>query len=456
MRPRVPYRAVALATALMGAGAYAAAQIAEDEGGARAALGIDLRIEVDDGDPEFRTGFDLDLISATRTQRLRFSGDFGLAVPLDDPGQADFRDPRYALEYLRDTGRSQFSFSSSFTRREVDDRFGQDLDGDGDFDEDDVALIGGGTQESRVASLGLILGATDPVGAEFSYRYNERTFTGTVDPDLEDRRTDEFTAALRLDVDPTLRLRLTGSLRETDQAGLIPETDERRRIGLGAEWQARPDFGLNGEVAYSRIDREQLILGLPVVTERDGIDVSLGATLDRPGTQYSLDFSRLLNQGGFVRSAEVGARYTLPRDTTFEAAIGTTELPSGADFTTARLAYSRETRNGAMALSLSRDATFNSDDEEVQRTILQGSYSMVLPDDAQLGLSARLTESDFTLPATPDLSSTRLSVTYSRPMTEDWNLATGLSWQRTRQDGAAARTDERVFVGLERRFVFRR
>lgn len=443
------YRAGLAAGALMMIAPVAISQIAEADGGARIEAGLDLRLELDNGDPEFRTGFDIDLISATRTQRLSFSGDFGVVVPLDDPDAAEFRDPNYGLDYVRDTGRSRLSFGAGFSRRDLDGRIRTNADDP--FDEDDLTLVDGGTEERRQLQAALELGLTDAVGAEIRYSFDERLYSPDADPRLEDRRRDEVGVTLRFDVSQTLRLGASAQWSLTEEDTGLADRDERLSLGVDAAWQLRPDIEVTAALAYSRIETEDG----PVFVDRDGIDVRLGLGIDRPNGDYSFGASRVLNATGFVTSVDASRRFELPRGVELTTTLGATQVPSGNTYGTGALALSRETRSGALSLSLSQTATINNDDEEVRRRILQGNYRLDLPREAALTLGLSMTESVFIDGADPDLTSARVSLGYDYPLSEQWNLGGGVDWQVTREEGGPEDEDYRLFLTLQRRFILR-
>lgn len=452
------YRAGPWASLALGVCAVAAsAQVAEDEGGARAVAGFDIRLEVDNGDPELRTGFDLDLITATRTQRLGFSGDFGLTVPLDNIDAASMTDPRYGIDYLRDTGRSRFTFSADYSETDIASLRALEDDLETEFDESTLTISEDGSRERRQAAIGLVLGLNNPVGVDLRYSYDETLYTDVTDPDLEDRRRDAFSAGLRLDVDPTLSFNLNTLWRHTDTEGATPDEETRREVGLSASWQALPELRLTGSATYVNIVTDTIAMMVPSRTEQSGVNLGLGATLDRPNGSYRLNFSRNLSTLGYTNSVELGRDWELARGAEIDAQLGLVELPNGSVYPTAGLSYSRDTApGGRLNLSLNRTAAINSDDDEVLRTVLRASYGADLAQGARWSLSGRLTDSDYVNGTEPDIASARLSASYSRPLTEDWDLSAGLSWQVTREDGAADDTDNRIFLSLERRFTFRR
>ncbi|MEM1232549.1 MAG: hypothetical protein AAGH70_00355 [Pseudomonadota bacterium] len=444
-----------MAAALAGAGAIVAAQIAEEEGGVRAIAGLDMRLEFDDGDTEFRTGLDLDVISATRTQRLSFSGDFGIRVPLDDPGAAELRDPRYGIAYLRDTGVSRLTLGAEYGRRDLD---GNSAPDDGlPFDEDDLLFINGGTEERTRVTASLETGLIDPIGVELRYSFDERLYSNGADPDLEDTTREELGVALRFDVNRTLRVGTQLSWSVEDQGnGPIPDRDERFSAGFDVTWQALPELEVTGELSYARIDSEALVMGVAVQSDRDGTNLRFGARLDRPNGDLSVDFGRDLNTTGSVTTLDVTRSLALPRSAQLDVTLGAAELPSGSVYGTGAIRYAQDTRLGSLSASFSQTATINGDDEEVLRRIFQSAYAMDLPREARFGVSGQFTDSEIVQGLDPDITSARIAVDYSRPLTEDWSFGAGASWQRTREAGGAESTDNRLFLTLERRFTFRR
>lgn len=455
MGGRARYQAGALAAAFTTVGAITAAQIAEEDGGVQAIVGVDLRIELDNGDPEFRTGFDLDLISATRTQRLSFSGDIGVRVPLDDFGGAEVDDPRFGLDYLRDTGRTRLTFSADYVRQDIDDiSFPTTDDG---FEEGDLTIIDGGVRERRQAAFGLELGVTDPIGATFNYSLDDQDYIDTTDPDLDDTRTEQYSVGLRLDVDRTLRFTIDAGYRMRETGGTLPEVDTRTTLAFGGRWQALPNLLLDGSIAYAKTESEVSPGTVNLVSSKDGVNVVFGATFQQSATsRLRFDLSRILNQAGYVTTAEISATYNLPQDATLNTMIGATRLPSGEVYPVWSLSYDRDTRLGDLTGALRRSATVNGDDEEVVRSTLEGGYRMALPQDARIGFTGRLTESEFVDGTQGDVSTASVSVNYNRPLTEDWDFATGVRWQRTEEDGVGSDSDNSLFLSLERRFSFRR
>lgn len=444
----------------LAAGAWvlgAHAQVADEDGGARLNAGIDLRLVLDDGTPEFRTGFDLDLISATRTQRLSFSGDFGVTVPLEDIETAGFSDPRYGISYLRDTGRSRVEIGASL-RRQALDRV-QILDPDAPFEEADLITTDGGTLEQRTLRAAVELGLNDPFGMQLSYTLNQRLYEGTTDPDLLDTTTETVAAGLRLDVDPALQLTLNADrqLREQGNPG-DPVFEERERVTarVGVAWQMRPNLGLDAGIGMVRIDTDTTVLGVTTTDLRDGLEADLALSLDRPNGGYRFNLSQRLSASGEVTSLDLARDLNLPGDADISVGVGLTELPSGNVYGTGALSYSRDTRSGALSFSLRHAAAVNSDDDEVQRTIAQAGYNGDLPRGARWSLSGQLTNSAYVQGTEPDIASARLSLSYARPLTEDWDLSTGVTWRTTREDGADQTEESTLFLSLERRFTFRR
>ena len=450
------YSALALASVSLAAlGGFAAAQIADADGGVRADADLEFRIELDNGDPEFRTGIDLDLITATRERRLSFSGDFGVVVPLDDIEAAEFDDPRYGVDYLRDTGRMQLAIGADLRRRDIDDRTFEDPDAP--FDEDALTVIEGGTEEQRAFDFNLALGATDPLGVEISYSYDDRIYTDAADPDLRDRIRQEAGLAFRLEADQTLTFGMSTQWTLDDEdPGLGSQRDERVRAGADVMWQIRPDLEITAELAYARSEVEsELAGGVLVIQDRDGLNMRFGLGLDRPNGGYRFDISRILHAPGFVGNVNLTRSFELPRGAEVSVSLGAANLPNGETYGTGAFTYDRDLRRGVVALSFTQDATLNGAFDAVERRILEGSYRLDLPRDARIALSGRLTDSDFVDPAGTDLETARLAVNYSRPLTERWDIGAGASWRLTREDGADDRTDERVFFSLERRFSIR-
>ena len=452
MKRAAPYLAgaSALAAALWAPGLWA--QVAEADGGARFVGQLDMSLEIDDGETTYRTGFDIDLISATRTQRLSFSTDVGLELDLSN-FETDWADPSYQLEYLRDNGQSRITALIGYASREVD---GSILDLSTAFDETDL-IEDDGTRESRQLNLGFEWGMQDPFGGNLSYTYSDTIYTDTSDPDLFDRTSETLSGSLRFDIDRTLSVTLDASAQLTQEEDLTQSETETLRAGVGVNWQLRPDIALNGRVGLSRVEQDQLLFGIfPSNTVREGGEASLSATFDRPNGNYGLSWSTGLNTLGRQSTIELSRSLELPNGRSLSGSIGQTFLPTGPDFTIGSLSYSQETQRGQIEVSASRAASVSALDAEVVRTQLTAGYSGELNNNASWSITGTWLDSDFVNPINPDIRSSNLSLRYNMMLTSDWDLATGISLRETREDGSAANDRATLFLTLERTFVVRR
>jgi hypothetical protein len=459
VRRGYPYLAGAFALAIGLCPLGVQGQIPEPLGGAWIDGTLSFRLENDDGESELRTGFDLGLSTATRTQLLRFSGNFGLTVPLDDLDTTDFDDPRYELEYLRDNGQSRISANAFFETTDVDGTAvvfdpGADL---GDFDEIDL-IEDEGTRERRQLSLGLEWGLQDPVGGTLFYNLDEIDYRDTSDPDLVDSRSTEISGSLRADADRTLRFVLDASRRltEEDSTAFNPETKtERLRAGLGLAWQMTPVLGLDGRLGWSEITETQTIGGIDFVDEEEGSELALAFTLDRPNGTWALGYDRALTSVGTQDTLQLTRQVGLPRGAVVTASLGMHHMPSGETYAIGAFDYGRDTRRGRINLSARRDAEVNSDNLEVLRNQIRASYSEDLPDGARWTVSASFFQSDYTDPAEADVATSQLSLNYARPLTADWELSSGIRLSETHEEGTDTDRSTTVFIGLERQFRLR-
>jgi hypothetical protein len=434
-------------------------QIPEPLGGVWIEGALSFRLESDDDEPEFRTGFDLGLSSATRTQLLRFSGDFGLTVPLDDIGETDFDDPRYELEYLRDNGQSRISASAFIETSDIDGTavvFDPDAD-PGDFDEFDL-IEDDGTRERRQLSAALEWGLRDPVGGTLFYEFNETTYSDTADPDLVDSRSTEISGDLRLNADRTLRFVLDASRRLTKEDGnqFIPETEtDILRTGLGSLWQMTPVLEFDGRLGWAEITETRSVGAADIVDAEKGAEIALAFALDRPNGSWALGYDRALTGVGEQDTLRLTRALELPRGAAIIASLGARYMPSGETYAIGSFDYGRDTRRGRISLSASRDAEVNSDDFEVLRSRLRASYSEDLPDGASWTVSGGFFGSDYADPAEADIATTQLSLNYARPLTRDWDLSGGIQLRETREEGIDTERATTVFLSLERQFRLR-
>jgi len=428
------------------------AQVPEELGGLLVEGDLSFRLESDDGEPEFRTGFDFGIRSATRTQILRFSGDYGLVVPLDGDGDTEFLDPTYRAEYLRNNGQTQITVSGFFQSTDVDGFalvFDPDADPD-DFDEGDL-VDDDGTRQRHDLDLGFEWGLRDPVGGTLSYSRSEITFIDTADPDLTDSLTTELAGTLRLDADPTLRIILDAShlMREEDD---IPSTEtDTRRAGVRTIWEMTPVLTFDGRLGWTRTVETEF--GVDDV--REGAEIAIDLGLDRPNGNWELSYDRVLTGVGNQNTLAVTRELALPGGADVAASLGVTHMPSGEHYGIGFLRYDRATQRGRINLFASRNVQVNSDDDEVIRDRFQASYSEPLPWGGSWSLSGSVFASDFTDPAENDLTTGQVSVNYAMPLTRDWDLSSGVTWREIREDGSDTDRESFLFISLERSFEFR-
>ena len=437
----------------------ASGQIAEENGGAQVAADLRFRLESEDGEASLRTGLDLNLLTATRTQSLRFSTDFGVVVPFDGDDDVTMADPRYTVSYLRDNGRSRINVNLSYRETDVD---GQIIDPDPeqepepgeDFDETDL-IADDGTRQQTSARVGLTWGLIDPWGGSISYGLSSRRYVGTSDPDLIDRDTQSLGIDLRFDLDPTVQLTTGVSARLSEDDNATMREVEAISSYIGLSWQIAPDLRFSGQAGYSENTVTQMVMGSPVSSRTEGATLGLNLTLDLPNGSLSWDADRRLTTLGLITETGLSRTLSLPRGRSVEARIGVAGMPSGEAYWIGSLGYSQDTRLGQFSLAASRSVAVNSEDDEVLRSALRASYGQDLANGASWSVSGSYNLSEFTDPTEADRESTRLSLNYNTPLTQDWDLATGVRWQETRTDGAASSDRNTIFVSVERRFSWR-
>ncbi len=445
------------------AGALQGVAQADELRGIRAFVSVDQRFEFADNrslsDPadgtsaRSLTSIGLRIQSETRLEQFLF--DTGTTLSLGrDPGvtnRSRFSDPRLRLSYTREGADSLFSASGNIRRSRVDFTrpLTDFLDEEGELvlPEDFEDLIGTGRRLTYNAETRLEFGReAAPFGLAMRAGVSGIDYSA---PTLADVRRHNIGATARMRVSPVTDLTVSADhsrFRRED----IADTDRRTNaLSFGVTHDLDPVTQISGAIGYTRISTREF-----------------GFTTRSSGTTGQLGLARILPDGVVsaraqqARSPDGGSRANLVLAREWErptgalaGSVGATRSPGGDVNLIGSLDLRRDTPDGVVVAGLQRSVSVDADDNERLRTTINLRYTHEVNALSRFTLRAAHAHSAGT-PTATRVSRTDLSATYSRDLTRDWSLNTGVSY-RLRSTGAGARaTSPVVFVGLGSTFAF--
>ena len=394
----------------------------------------------------------LRLQSETRTQQFRLETGTSFTYGRDPRvSLPEWSDPRLALSYSREGADSLFTFSGSIQRSRFDfDRPLSDfIDEDGELvlpeDFDDLTATGRRVTynlQSRLelgreaAPFGLTLRA-GASGIDYSV------------PTVNDQRRHNLGATARMRLSPVTSLFLTADHDRFRRDDVLATDRRTNAISLGVTHDLDPVSRVNFAIGHTRIDTR-----------------ILGFNFRSSGTTGQLGFARAAPDGTFnagltVGRVPAGTRSTLQFSRDWErptgalgGSIGATRAPNGDSNLIGSLTFREDLPNGRFTARVERSVTTDVDDNERLRTSINVVWAQDLTDISRFSLRLTHARSNST-PTAVRVSRTDIGATYSRDLTPDWALNTGVTY-RLRSDGTGASARSPViFIGLGTTFETR-
>lgn len=399
------------------------AQSTEEEGGVLLRFGLTLgaaaqsnrTLDVDDpgNSTEIFSDLSLGLSSRTRTQALSF--DLGGRLRAVDAPEGVFVDqglatPSAALRYSLTGARAQLNLSARYSEVDLADNSvltNEDgslslLDGDATRRSTTLEARHDWNTDTRVR-YGAFARYTDT-------RFSNGTATDLDGTDLNDTQRLTLGASATLDLTTAARLATTLSYSTFEEDGVDGE---------------RITWALNNALT---IDRP---LG--------AVTFSLGATDVEEGTRLN---------------ASVGRIYETPR-ATFSGEIGVAREVSGDAVLVGSAGVAYPLPRGALSFGLTRNViSSDTQDQERLNTQVSFGYDQELTPLSGFALDAVFAQAEDTATDTT-FSDTTLSATYTRTLTRDWNMDTGLRHRFSDDDGIGTARSNEVFFNLRREFITR-
>ncbi len=353
------------------------------------------------------------LSSETRTQSLNLDLSGRLrnvnapdSFALDD----GFTTPSARLSYSRSGATSKLNLSARLAENDLSDS-SLLIDDDGSFN----IIAGDATRRTRILEAGISWNEDARISYGAFVRHAETSFRG-------------------------------GTVTDVDGSTL--NDSERLTLGADATLNLSRAARLNVALSYSDYTQDS------TSTDRDTWSLDNTLTLDRPTGEVVFSLGVTDTEEGTRFSTAAGRTYTLPQATLF-GEIGATREVSGGTALTGQLSVEYPLPRGALNFGLSRNvSSSNIQDEERLNTQINLGYQQALTALSNLNIDMIWAEAT-------DTSSERsfrdgtLSVSYTRTLTEDWNMNLGVRHRYSDDDGIGTARSNEVFMSMSRSYLTR-
>lgn len=383
-----------------------------------------------------RTSLGLALSSETRVQRLSFS--IGTEIVGDIFGETDddFQFDNYTaeLQYARAGANSELAFSASYRDVDLDDEV---------FDTGTEIIIDTGTVKSTRLGVDVRTGIEGPFGMDVSAGYFDKEYANTLDPDLIDSTTVNLDAVTYFRVAPNLAFRGLAGIEDIDEADGTQTSNTY--VGVGVEGDTAGGLNFVGDILFDRSE----VTGSPT---EDGVGVELGVTQDRVNGTIGFELASRVDDAGRRSSVRVNRSYERP-DGGLAFSLGVVDQEGDDSLRLiGGLDYTRETPRGGLTASLSQDAG-TSDGMAVLNTGIAVSYAQDINSVSGWEASVEYFANN-ELGTSDDDNRAAATLAYTRDLTADWGMRTGVEHQRVSEAGGSARSSNTLFFSIERDITF--
>lgn len=458
MTPKGIKAALTATTVLVGISAGTNTALSQDvDGGIRFLFGISTDLRAHDNrdldpisaGPTVRSDTTLSFGIQSETRRhklaLNFDGTFRVEEAPSTGTTAEFVNPGVDLSYNLQGGDAQFSFDASYDRSEVDGLSFLDPD-----NPDPADLINDdGYRNVLRGAVSLELGRTAPLGFVLDLSRSDTRYSGTSDPGLFDSVTDNVTGTAIFRFSQVTEGTLTAGVTQYRAQDPTATTRETYRLSFGISHELSDNTTIEASVGGRQIDDS--VTG---ITSSGEAAFAITHALPRGSVGASLDTE--LTIAGQKTTAELQRSFVFPTGA-LDVSLGVVDA-EGADLQwIGSLNYSRELARGEVTASLARRISVNTD-ADVQRTTTAAlGLSQMLNEQSSLGFNLDYSDiSGVGGGAITDRQTGSFSASYTRALTEDWDLTAGYERRYSNEAGTGVAWDNAVFVTLGRDFSFLR
>lgn len=437
-----------------------------EPGGLLITLGLAERLEVGRNlgldVPEEGTGtiastiLSFGLSDETRTERFSLDATTALRFSnLPDQGSdVDFGDAILEFEYARDAANAGLNLSADYLRYDIG--FQRSLldftndDGVIELPRDFDDLTGTGIRNEYVLDAQIDFGRENLVAYNFAIGVNRIDYKDASNPDLFASDTIDGSAGIALNFSQrtTAFLDIFAEYYEDESEGQTERDTEEITFGVAHEISSRAR--LEASFGFIDIDERDLVEGDILVTGPVG---NLDFQYDMPDGELTVDFAASRDTPGRLNTFTVGRRLEIP-DGEFLANIGVARDSDGDTDFVGALGYEREFGSHEAFARINRGLGVTDNREYRVETVADLGVIFGITPISQLGLRATYALAAGTA-EDPRIERFDLDVVYSRKLTRDWNLNTGINYRTRDEEGVGRADSPLVFISVGRDFFWR-
>lgn len=386
------------------------------------------------------------------TLRFDLSGLYRIANEPIIGSDSSFSDPLARLDYQRIRANSRLGVLAEYRERDLAfNRSLTDTNLDGVIDASDV--IGTiGDQVNTRGNLDWQTGLNDPLGFRFSYNHRERTYTNTIDPNLFDNRSDDYSAAVLFQFSPVLQGNLGIDYQDFAAEDSVRTDRQTTVASIGAIYNISPITTLSANIGYSQVDDTQRANNINDVTEDFVWNIAWSKTL--PDGTADVLFDQTFGVNGSRINATVGRTFQRSSGL-FGFNIGFTRGPFDEVTPIGQIDYSYQLASSRIGATIQRRVGTSTQSVETRQTLAFLTYDYFINPVSGLTFSASFIdqEDEGTGSSNPRQRGT-FNASYTRAITKDWAMNIGYQYEMDDQNGFKA-TSNSVFLTLGRRFTLK-
>lgn len=397
---------------------------------------------------ENKLSFGISSVTSNYSLNILASGNLRYA---EFPGinSSGFEDPTLRVAYTADSANSSLKFNGRY--RNVDRNFLNPFDVEREQQTLGQLVGDGGTLRDTFLGLSYETGIRDPIGFRVDLSYDDKQYSGVVNPLIFDNRTDIAKATVFLRPSKVTTLFASAAIDHYTATDSVQTSRDTIDYALGVTQDINSVLVLDAQIGYS--DIETTTLG--GVTDQSGLVGSVGLTKTLTNGTVFGTLGSTRNQNGKRVDLSFGRALAL-RNGNLSAAIGLTKGDTGSTNTTAALSYTHQLLRDDFRVSVNRGASTNGLNQDIIDTRIGLGYGHLIDNVSRLDLTfdwGRTEDTGSTGANTIDLYD--LSAVYTRSITPDWNLSGGVTLRKQEETGRQTADSTSLFVTLGRNFSFR-
>lgn len=391
------------------------------------------------------------LVSETPLDRFSLTASGLARAELSPDTGLRFDDRKLGLGYAREGANSGFEIEAGYQSANITylRPLADFLNDEGTLElpEDSEDLNGTGTRETLSLNAQLELGRDAPLGATFTARFLDRSYSAASDPGLTDSQRANLGTDVHLRLSPVAEgsLELSYGLYDADDA----EDTRRETITTqaGIKYDVSPILQVDASLGYATIDTEEFA----VTTRTEGMFGNLAAELERPNGTVTASLGSEVTEDGTIHTARIGRVLELPRGS-LAASIGVSKPEGGPSSLIGSLAWRHDLPTGNLGAQLLRSVGFDDEDGLTTTTALALGYQYEI--NPVSGLNFDL---NYALIDEPTESRERANFTaaYQHALTADWALNTGYRYRMRDSDADPRAESHAIFLSIGREFTGR-